>query len=456
MKRRLRRIAVAGIVVALVVAGVLLWAAWRLQRQDSLDRALCAAVRAQDATAVRLLLAEGADANARGTVGPPPTFWQHLLSLLHWPPWRPGKRADTDRMPVLCLTARTRDVETARLLLNHGAHVNAMDATPLLIASRQPYYGYTSLLLDRGARPNVVDRQGMTPLSVAAQSGAAAFVRLLLDKGADPNLSGPGADSALIGAATLGDCAIPYELVAAGADVNAIGGDGQTALWRAASDPRGGSLSRLLLQHGARTRVADREGRTPLHGAAACGGLEAVRLLLAAGADPNARSAYGYTPLMEATNAPVMKALLGAGARADARDSDGHNALWQIAHGGKLAICEVRLLLEHGADPNGVDKHGHTLLLDLARDSSGLYECIPPLLEHGANPNVRDELGMTPLLWMCRYREWKIVCALVAAGADVRVRTRRGVSALGLAGAPSSDKEHRQAIRALKQAGARE
>jgi hypothetical protein len=60
---------------------------------------------------------------------------------------------------------------------------------------------------------------------------------------------------------------------------------------------------------------------------------EAVKLLLEAGADPNAQDSSGWTPLMFAVihRGPIaVKLLLDAGARANTRDELGHTALKEV------------------------------------------------------------------------------------------------------------------------------
>lgn len=87
-----------------------------------------------------------------------------------------------------------------------------------------------------------------------------------------------------------------------------------------------------------------------------------VNLLVASGADLEARDSKGRTPLMRVRYYPaILRALLAAGAKIDARDTEGNNA---------LADCSddesAHILLEAGADPWARDKNGKAIV-DKAR-----------------------------------------------------------------------------------------
>jgi hypothetical protein len=112
---------------------------------------------------------------------------------------------------------------------------------------------------------------------------------------------------------------------------------------------------------GAINAVVDGEGRTPLHMAACERLLPAVRLLVAAGAEVDARDQAGVTPLMFAAGRDdegVVVALLAAGADVDAQDVDGSTGLHRAALWGNAAC--VGALLEGGARVDVVDGDGRT------------------------------------------------------------------------------------------------
>jgi cytochrome c2 len=79
-------------------------------------------------------------------------------------------------------------VEAGRLLVEHGADVNAASkalGTPLHVAAREGHVEFAEILIEAGAVIDVRDNYEMTPLHFAALKGSAQITRALLDAGAD-------------------------------------------------------------------------------------------------------------------------------------------------------------------------------------------------------------------------------------------------------------------------------
>lgn len=139
------------------------------------------------------------------------------------------------------------------------------------------------------------------------------------------------------------------------------------------------------LRAGVPAEAAGEDGTTALYRAAARGRPGAVRLLLAAGADPDrASGADGVElPLCGAAvwgHAEVLQALLEAGARPDLEEDEGVRALtWACRQGHARA---VEALLAAGADPDLPGPGDEPPLVTAAR--RGSLSCVRALLGHGA------------------------------------------------------------------------
>jgi len=128
-------------------------------------------------------------------------------------------------------------------------------------------------------------------------------------------------------------------------------------------------------------------------------GVETTKILLAAGADPNARAdGLGHTVLIGSAvinNVEIVKLLLDAGADIHAQDNFDGNALMWAAMAGNNET--VKLLLAAGADVNArADKgglFGEPSALTFAAFCHGDVETMKLLLDAGADINVKGGMG---------------------------------------------------------------
>jgi len=169
---------------------------------------------------------------------------------------------------------------------------------------------------------------------------------------------------------------------------------------------------------------------TPLHLAAAWGKIEAMSLLLKAGANLNAQNIEGDFPLHSAVDSiRSIKFLLEAGANINAKNYRGESALHKAANEG---LEESALYLIHaGADVNLQDDEKNTALHYAV--SNGNIAIVKALLNAKANISLENQRNKTPLWLAVENENVEIIHLLVEAGADVNKINSFNVSALQIA-----------------------
>lgn len=285
-------------------------------------------------------------------------------------------------IPPLALAVMEGKAAVVDVLLRNGADANAEIpdvGTPLILAAEEGDVDIMHRLLDAGAKANtVVGSLAGTPLvsAIAADvKDAMPAVRLLLDYGADVNLAGEDGMTPLMMAAAMERPDVVHALLQHGAKAGMQNAERETALMLAVQEGNDQAVRQLLSSraypkgkdaHGFSLMQAAARGGSPavisqllaagvrvdgaLEWAAAYGHLEAIEVLLKAGADVEEKNRYGYTPLMAAV---VMKQpeaaqlLLSAGASVGTLTPDGLNLLQVAEANGDVAMQKLlRPLME--------------------------------------------------------------------------------------------------------------
>jgi ankyrin repeat protein len=210
------------------------------------------------------------------------------------------------------------------------------------------------------------------------------------------------------------------------------------------------ALRTLVKQH-ANVNAPQPDGTTALHWAAHWNDLDAVTLLVGAGANAKAANRYGSTPLSEGVvlgNAAMIEALLNAGADPKTLTTTaGETVLMTAARAGNIEA--VKVLLSHGADVNARENYrGQTALMWAAAERHP--EVVKVLLEHGADWKIvsldRDTRmpklsaassitpmargGLTAFLFAAREGDIESGQAILNAGGDINQVDVDGTSGL--------------------------
>ncbi len=190
----------------------------------------------------------------------------------------------------------------------------------------------------------------------------------------------------------------------------------------------------LLLAFGPQTAFGQAMTDTRLHAAAAKGDGAMIKRLLAEGTAVDGRDSRAQTALLVATHenrVDAARALIEAGADVNAKDAMNDSPYLYAGARGHLAI--LKLTLEHGADLKSTNRYGGTALIPACE--RGHVETVRTLIAAGVKVDHINNLGWTGLLEAIILsdggeRHQQIVQDLLAAGADVNLADRDGVTPL--------------------------
>jgi ankyrin repeat protein len=423
--------------------------------------ALIIAAEAGNVGSVEALLRCGADPDIRDDAGR--TALDHARERGHWGIARllgGAEPADAPPRATLLDAVARRDLVFLKAALAQGAAPGEVDAegnTALALAAAKGWNdGVKELLGAPGVDIELANREGNTPLMLAALGGSHQTLKLLLGHDPRPQL-------------------------------DAVNLRGETALFLGARERRG-LVVKLLCEAGADPSRAP-AGTSPLIEACDYGPLTSVQALLDRGADPNQVVRYGFSPLLTADRAGRTSAvglLEERGARVgrvemqlfrearngnvegiraldprkesvNARDRRGRTVLMEAAEQGHRDV--VQLLLEQNADPAAIDTDGVSalklaaqrgrtsvlgvLLSVVPSDEKADTDALLVAVENGhpqavsllAGPDSAAKVdglskGRVPLVVAAAKGNLQVVRTLVKHGADVKKKTRSGLTAL--------------------------
>jgi cytohesin len=226
-------------------------------------------------------------------------------------------------------------------------------------------------------------------------------------------------------AVALKDAKAVQWYIAADTPINGLAPGGHTALFTAAGS-NSPEIVKLLLDAGASPNAEQRGKQTPLMNAALAGDFQTFNDLVAHGAELNVVSADGGTPLHSAAaggNPQIVEFLLDKGLNIEARRKvDGATPICDAASGGHAACIE--LLAKRGA---GIDARGYNDRTPLSLTIVTQHpEVAKSLIELGANPNLPDKDGIKPINFAFIRREYDIARLLIPKTKDLNSFGRAG------------------------------
>ncbi|KAM9354092.1 ankyrin repeat and SOCS box protein 2 [Pholidichthys leucotaenia] len=300
---------------------------------------------------------------------------------------------NNDKETPLYKACEKNNAGIVAMLLNYGAVVNArciQGWTALQEAVVQNNVEICEMLLKAGAKLNITNMYGITPLFTAAQVGQVATLRFLLKHGADANSQAADGATALCEAAKNGHEQIVEFLISQNADANKPGKRGLLPLHIAAQ--RGSdTIVNMLIPVTSKARVR-RTGISPLHLAAERNRDDVLETLIEAGYDVNAVLSVEWSRLYEDRRSSVLyfsvinnnieavKMLLDAGADPNL---DTFKPLMVAARLG--SIQTVTMLVEHGADINATIPTHPTTFPAVFMFSMKYLPMFKYLLDHGGH-----------------------------------------------------------------------
>jgi uncharacterized protein len=335
------------------------------------ETVLMTSARTGSVDAVKALLDHGADVNPKENYrGQTALMWaaaeRHAgvvkLLLEHGADWKVQSSFRETKIPKLStassispisrggltaflFAAREGDIETAKVMLDHGVDINQTDVnhtSGLVVSIMNKQYTFAKFLLDRGADPNVTDVKGRAALYAALDMRNEDWSALPMRKGQDP----------------LPTMDLIKAILAHGANVNA-------ALTHNLPGRSGMDYGDVALD----------EGTTPFMRAARSGDAAAMRVLLEAGADPKLVTKDGNDAL-----------LFAAGIGYRDKQTQGTDA---------QAMEALQLCMDQGLDLGKTNNKSETALHGAANRGSDLL--VKFLVEHGAKLDAKSKAGFTPL-----------------------------------------------------------
>jgi ankyrin repeat protein len=356
---------------------MLLHYGWDINQADQYgNTALIEAVRQNNTAMLRYLIAQQADLYHKNEQAHDALYFAiknqlpDALRVLLRAGINPQQRYEKN-LTALMFAVTEKNLTAVQWLLRAGSDIHAVNdegenALVLVLQRRNYRVDIFESLLKRGADANSLNKRGQSILAQAVQERCYACVDLLLAHAARVNAGGhhrkPSFDiyswPPLFWAVSQQDPYLVEKLLAAGANIHQRRSrDQATVLFVAVTDATAdANMVRLLIKHGAKVNVMDKDHWPLLVKASAHSGIAVLTALIDAGADVNKANWHGWTPLMAAAqvgSSEKASLLLKQGAHVNARSRQGWTALSEAKRAGHFDIVAL-LAKAGGVDPVNV------------------------------------------------------------------------------------------------------
>ena len=253
--------------------------------------------------------------------------------------------------------------------------------TPLHYAAREGHTAVVNLLVANGARIDQPEANGVRPLLLAIMNDHAETARYLIEHGADVNADDWYGRAPLWAAVDARNVELDGELNAQFADRAGALEIIQLLLARGANPnarTRESPPPRMWLMQAGSLSWVDFTGQTPFLRAALAGDVTTMRLLLEYKVDPNVFTFGGTTPLMAAAGVNWV--------------------YFQTFDEGQDKLLEaVKLCVTLGQDVNAANSMGVRAIHGAANRGSDAI--VKYLVEQGARLDAKDNQGRSPHTW---------------------------------------------------------